>query len=98
MEHRREGLMRLHVIVCGRVQGVGFRWFVRESAARLDVAGWVKNLSDGTVEVSAEAELIDRLRAALAVGPPGATVTSVDDTSDDGAPLGRPFGIHRHPR
>ena len=51
----------------GRVQGVGFRWFVREAARRLDVAGWVRNRPDGSVEVEAEGTeaAIQSLRGAL---------------------------------
>ena len=47
---------RLHVYYQGRVQGVGFRWTVREVAAGFDVTGWVRNLSDGRVELVAEGE------------------------------------------
>ena len=46
--------MRVHLVVRGRVQGVGFRWFVKEVARGLDLAGWVKNRADGGVEVVAE--------------------------------------------
>jgi acylphosphatase len=87
--------MRCHVVVRGRVQGVGFRWFVREQARRLDVAGWVRNRSDGCVEVAAEGtnDSIEALRQALREGPPGATVASVDDVDDALNPLVRPFTI-----
>jgi acylphosphatase len=73
--------MRLHVIVRGRVQGVGYRWFVREAARDLRIAGWVRNRPDGSVEVAAEGtpEALAELRAALADGPPGAAVAAVDD-------------------
>jgi acylphosphatase len=47
-------LLRLSAIVHGHVQGVGYRMFAIESARNLEVAGWVRNRSDGTVEVSAE--------------------------------------------
>jgi acylphosphatase len=47
---------QLHVFFSGTVQGVGFRFTVREIAAGLGVCGWVKNLADGRVEVAAEAE------------------------------------------
>ncbi len=91
--------MRLHVVVRGRVQGVGFRWFVREAGRQLGLAGWVKNRPDGTVEVMAEGEPdeIEKLRARLSAGPPGAAVTEVRDVSgpgDDGA-LVNPFTILR---
>lgn len=91
--------MRLHVVVRGRVQGVGFRWFVRETAERIAIAGWVRNRADGTVEVAAEgeADVLARFRAVLAEGPRGASVESVDDVDDDSAsdPLERPFKIAR---
>ncbi|RAK11157.1 acylphosphatase [Halanaerobium saccharolyticum] len=40
-----------HIYISGRVQGVGFRAFIREQAAVLDIKGWAKNLTDGRVEV-----------------------------------------------
>lgn len=89
--------MRLHVVVRGRVQGVGFRWFVRETARYLDLAGWVKNLSDGSVEVAADgAEAsITRLRTELRRGPDGARVQSVDDLEEIMDALPSPFSILR---
>ena len=68
-----------HCLVRGRVQGVGFRWFVRERAAKLGLRGWCANLSDGRVEVWAEGdparvgELVDALRR----GPPSSRVEDV---------------------
>jgi acylphosphatase len=47
---------RLHVYFTGRVQGVGFRFTAQDIGAELGVAGWVKNLRDGRVEIVAEAE------------------------------------------
>ena len=74
-------MTRLHVLVRGRVQGVGFRWFVRERASTLGLVGWVKNRSDGAVEVAAEGtpDAIERLRRLLEGGPDGADVSAVDD-------------------
>ena len=46
----------VHMIAHGRVQGVGFRFFVRDQAARYGLTGWVKNLPDGTVAILAEGE------------------------------------------
>ena len=94
-------MRRLHLRISGRVQGVGFRWFTREEARRLGLSGWVTNLPNGDVEVSAggEASSLVRLKRALEVGPTGAGVVSVlelDDTSDGQAmPLPYPFTIHR---
>ena len=89
--------MRLHVVIRGRVQGVGFRWFVRETARKLDVGGWVRNERDGSVEVAAEAtrETLDAFRRVLAEGPPGASVTSVDELEIGNEILERPFTIVR---
>ena len=69
----------LHVAVRGQVQGVGFRWFVRERARRLGLAGWVRNQRDGSVEVAARgaADALRALEAALRDGPDRAHVTSV---------------------
>ncbi len=78
--------MTRRYLVRGRVQGVGFRWFVARTARALGLAGHARNLADGSVEVvaSGEAELLDRLEAKLAQGPPGATVSGVDvETTGD---------------
>ena len=88
----------LHVRISGRVQGVGFRWFVREEARRLGLSGWVTNLPGGDVEVRAGGERgsLDRLRRALQVGPSGAQVERVEDVPGDLAgTLPYPFNIHR---
>ncbi|MDB4884597.1 MAG: acylphosphatase [Gemmatimonadetes bacterium] len=88
----------LHVKISGRVQGVGFRWFVREEARRLGLSGWVTNLPTGEVEVAAGGtpESLDRLRRAVAVGPAGASVERTTDLAEDpGRPLAYPFSILR---
>ncbi len=71
---------RLHAIIRGRVQGVGFRYFVQRHAQRLDLAGWVRNRADGTVEVEAEGheQALRELVRLLHEGPPMAYVQSVD--------------------
>ena len=67
------------LLVSGRVQGVGFRWFARDTATREGVGGWVRNLPDGRVEafVEGEAEAVTRVERALRMGPRGARVESV---------------------
>jgi acylphosphatase len=63
--------MVLHFLIQGRVQGVGFRWYVHREASELDLRGWVRNTEDGDVEVVAtgsEADLAE-LRASLRRGP-----------------------------
>ena len=87
----------LHLIVTGRVQGVGFRWFVRETARRVGLAGWVFNRPDGGVELAAEGddESIELLRRAVKSGPPGADVETVRDGEGDVGPLPKPFSVRR---
>jgi acylphosphatase len=77
----------LHAVVRGRVQGVGFRWFVRERARALGVRGWVRNRSDGSVEVEAEGDAgtLEQLRELLWNGPAGAHVRAVDEVGGGSA-------------
>src|SRR5205085_7261348 len=67
--------------VSGRVQGVGFRWYVRRAAQELGLAGRVRNLPDGRVEAEAagEPEALNAFRARLREGPPGARVTRLEE-------------------
>jgi acylphosphatase len=68
--------------VRGRVQGVGYRYFVSREAESLDVAGFVRNLPDGSVEVVAEAteEVLARFEERLREGPAFAAVASLERT------------------
>jgi acylphosphatase len=68
-----------HYLVKGRVQGVGFRWFVHREAAALELRGWVRNTEDGHVEVLAagDAESLASLAAALRKGSRGSRVDAV---------------------
>lgn len=86
---------RLRASVAGRVQGVGFRYFVLERARALSLTGYVRNEYDGSVEVVAEGprrsleELVDELR----VGPRSASVREVvTDWSEPRSDLGE-FGV-----
>ena len=70
---------RLEASVRGRVQGVGYRFFVIREASRLGLTGWVANEHDGSVRLVAESEQgdLDRLEAKLHDGPYGAIVDEV---------------------
>jgi acylphosphatase len=69
-------------VVRGRVQGVGFRWFVEREAHLLGVHGWVRNRSDGTVEVLAMGtrEQLAGLRSRLQAGPRASRVDQVEES------------------
>jgi acylphosphatase len=88
----------IHVEVSGRVQGVGFRWFLVGKARELGVAGWVKNRADGRVEVAAAGEpaSLELFEAAIVSGPSGAQVEHVQKLSPLPAEsLDSPFAIAR---
>jgi acylphosphatase len=72
---------RLHAIVRGDVQGVGFRYFVQRKAQQLGLSGWVRNKDDGTVEVVAEGARrdLEELKSVLWEGPRLARVDGVDE-------------------
>ena len=81
----------MHAVVHGDVQGVGFRWFVVDAARPLGLRGWVRNLPDGSVEVTAEGEgdALEALAVAVRQGPRGARVAGVDvDWTDARGDLG----------
>jgi acylphosphatase len=82
-------LVARRFLVSGRVQGVGFRYFVQEAAMLEGISGWVRNRPEGSVEVMAEgdAEAVERFGRQLARGPALARVDSVDIS--DEAPTGR---------
>lgn len=69
-----------HLVIRGRVQGVGFRFNMAREAARLNLAGWVRNRHDGTVEavVVGSAEVVAAMLAWARRGPPLARVDQVD--------------------
>jgi acylphosphatase len=86
--------MRLarRIVISGRVQGVGFRFFTQAAALREGLHGWVRNLPDGRVEISAEGEVeaLERFEHKLRHGPPGARVEDLEvaDTGATGSDTG----------
>lgn len=89
--------MVCHYLVKGRVQGVGFRWFVHREASAIGLHGWVRNTDDGEVEVVAagEAEDLAELKEALRKGSRGSRVDAVLEhelVESEGEGLG-PFQI-----
>jgi len=75
----QESVIVRHYQVEGRVQGVGFRWFVQREAAEIGLRGWVRNTQDGHVEAVAagSAEQIEDLEAALKRGSRGSRVDRI---------------------
>ena len=77
--------IRAHIIVSGRVQGVGFRFFVMKIARHLKLKGWVKNLYSGKVEILVEGEegMVEELIKTLPVGNRMADVTDLNVKKDN---------------
>lgn len=80
MSETSSSAARLHAMVEGRVQGVGYRQFVFEVASMLHLKGWVRNRRDGNVEVLAEGsrDMLEKLLAALQRGPRMSYVTGLN--------------------
>lgn len=87
---------RLTALVHGRVQGVGFRAFVRRQALDLELDGYVENLADGRVEVVAEGERseLEHLLVKLRTGPAHAEVETIDVTWAEGGAMPRGFYVY----
>lgn len=87
------------LVVSGTVQGVGFRWFVREHARALGLAGWVRNESTGevTIEVAGPSASVAQLISLVRQGPPGSLVREVAQQRVQGSAdqLPTPFAVHR---
>jgi acylphosphatase len=73
-------LIARHYLISGRVQGVGFRYFAERAAREAGVAGWVRNIADGRVEVHAEGTRaqIERFEASLRRGPSRSEIRGVE--------------------
>lgn len=70
----------IRVIIRGRVQGVGYRWWARGEAERLGLGGWVRNCTDGAVELLAAGppEAVEQMLEACRQGPASARVVSIE--------------------
>jgi acylphosphatase len=93
-----EAVERLSATIIGRVQGVGFRWWVRSLADRMGLSGWVMNGADErSVELVAEgsAASLDQLERLLRQGPPGAAVDRVEATRSPASGTYERFQITR---
>ena len=88
---------RVRLLVRGRVQGVGFRYAAREEAKECGVAGWVRNLADGSVEIVAQGAsgAVERMTVWASHGPRHAGVTRVDVDRETPDPALSGFEIRR---
>ena len=93
-------MQRLHLVVLGRVQGVGFRWYIAQQGKTLGVCGAVRNRADGAVEIDAEGEraALERLIEAARLGPRDARVDQVLEGWAEGAARFADFTIARDAR
>lgn len=96
-DERNQGLSssRVRIRAEGRVQGVGFRYFVYRNAKKLGVKGWVKNTSDGAVEAVFEGEAsgVENLVSLCRGGPPGASVEDLKVEREDFRGEFKEFGL-----
>ena len=88
-------MVRYHIVVHGRVQGVGFRYYTLQQAKTLGVRGWVKNNLDGTVEIDAQAtkDKMDRFLSAVKKGSPHSRVEHLDVEERKGAKSYKSFQV-----
>ncbi len=82
MEEEDTAIRAYRWAISGRVQGVGFRWFVLRAAQRLGVTGWARNLWDGRVEVMGQGTLsmLHDFEKGLRKGPPLSSVENMEKT------------------
>lgn len=91
----KTAMKTMHVIVTGRVQGVYFRDYTRRQAQALNLAGWVRNLPDGTVEalISGNEKQVQQMIDWFATGSPMSQVTGVDASEIEPAESFSQFAI-----
>ena len=90
-------MLGVHLKVVGVVQGVGFRWYARVAARRLQLAGWVTNRVDGSVEIAASGreEKLREFRSLIERGPDGAVVSAIEELEPFEGELDFPFSMRR---
>ncbi|MGQ9663036.1 MAG: acylphosphatase [Kiritimatiellia bacterium] len=90
-------LKRIHVFISGKVQGVGFRDFTARQASRLKLTGWVKNLTDGRVELVAEGSTkdLETLLELVSQGPPAARVVGLEKHEENWSGEFKRFTVER---
>jgi acylphosphatase len=93
MVHKAED--RIRCTIHGRVQGVGFRWFILRVARDAGLRGWVRNNPDGSVELEAAGDpaQLTILRERMAIGPRGARVERIVELAVSAGALPDPFAI-----
>ena len=77
-------MIQLHIIVSGKVQGVGFRYFSQMKAVQYGITGWAKNLADGSVEIVAlgSKDQLDPFIEDLRVGNPFSKINNIEITEN----------------
>src|SRR6187399_2837472 len=88
---RDDDTRTVHVLIQGRMQGVGFRYWTEATASRLDLSGWVRNRRDGSVEAvfSGPADAVAEMLELCPQGPPSSRVDRIDIAEqDDPSPAG----------
>ncbi|KAB7672514.1 acylphosphatase [Bacillus sp. B1-b2] len=88
-------MIQYHVLVSGKVQGVGFRYFVQMTAMQYEITGWVKNRSNGMVEIVAigEQNVLDSFLVEIKRGNRFAKVQKMDITKEETSELFTSFRI-----
>jgi acylphosphatase len=88
-------MIQLHIIVSGKVQGVGFRYFSQMKAVQYGVAGWAKNLADGSVEIMALGgkDQLDPFIEDLQIGNPFSKINNIEITESEVTESYRSFTI-----
>lgn len=89
-------VMEKHLLISGRVQGVGFRYFTRKNAQKIGVTGFVKNLPDGNVETAFRGtpDQVQQMEQLVSDGPAGARVDNVEELEPTGEQF-RNFKVRR---